>query len=139
MARDLGRDRWHGPVVVSADGDGIDPESGGIDCRAELARHEVNICMRTDVVCCDTFGLTVKASQEFGYLLTPYQAAFDLGVSRQAIYQRLNDGKLTRIVVFGVLMVSRREMIDWLSIRQVTTLGGDLLATGPDKDISKNE
>jgi hypothetical protein len=54
-----------------------------------------------------------EAVDHFGILLAPYQAAIIANVSKQRIYNLIEQGKFTKIVLFGMVHISQIEFERW--------------------------
>ena len=54
-----------------------------------------------------------EAVDHFGVLITPYVASIMAQVSKQRIYNLMEQGKFTKIVVFGTIHISRIEFEKW--------------------------
>lgn len=54
-----------------------------------------------------------KATEEFGNLITVYVASKMAEVSQQRIYNLMDQGKFTRIILYGVVHVAYGEFETW--------------------------
>lgn len=64
-------------------------------------------------LCVDTPEGFKEVVDDYGAIITPYIAAMIAKVSPQRIYALIEQGKFTRIVLFGVVHVSHREIEQW--------------------------
>jgi len=76
---------------------------------------------------CNSFYSLWPLTIEHGHLMTVFQASGAFGVSRQRIYFLLAEGHIPGIVVFGVLMVGRRDLVKRLSSCQSTVDEADCI------------
>lgn len=52
-------------------------------------------------------------TQQYGTLITPFVASAMAGVTNQRIYALIEAGKFTKIVVYGVMQIPKKEFDQW--------------------------